>query len=286
MTRPSVSPVIRVARLLTQAIALGWLGYVVASWFLAWNPADGGAYYDAAMRLRTDEPLYHAVHPEAHEAYRYAPWFAYAWIPVSYLPRDVALHGWSLTMLACSFVAVWPIARRGTPAAIALAALLCSFLAETAMFGNAHPLVVAILTLSARGTTAFAVAVGIAASIKLVPILFIGAWLARREWRPALLAAGVSAVLWAPVLLFDLTHYVTDPGTGLLSIYAFSPALWMAVAAASAVVAGWLALTRHRWAWIGLGAFMFLGPPRIALSYLGFLAPALTRTLVEDEDRA
>ena len=277
---------VRIARLVTQAIALGWLGYVIASWFLAWNPADAGAYYDAAVRLRTDEPLYHAVNPEAHEAYRYAPWFAFAWIPFSYLPRDLALHGWSLAMLACSFVAVWPIARHGTPAGIALAALLGSFLAETAMFGNAHPLVVAILTLSARGATTFAIAIGIAASIKLVPIMFIGAWLARGAWRPAVLAASVTAILWAPLLLFDLTHYITDPGTGLLSIYAFSPALWLVVASAAAIVAAWLALTRHRWAWIGLGVLMFLGPPRIALSYLGFLAPAVSRTLAEDEDRA
>lgn len=276
---------VRLARLLTQAIALGWLGYVLASWFLVWNPADGGAYYDAAVRLRTDAPLYHAIHPEAHEAYRYAPWFAFAWLPLSYLPRDVALHGWSLAMLACSVVAVWPLVRLGTPGAIALGALLCSFLAETAMFGNAHPLVVALLSLTAGRSTPFAVAIGVATSIKLVPILFVVGWLGRREWRPALLAIGVAALLWAPILLFDVTNYITDPGMGLLSIYAFSPALWLAIAVASVLVAGWLTLTRHRWAWIGLAALMFLGPPRIALSYLGFLAPAVARTLAEDKER-
>ena len=282
---PSLGPGVRLARLVAQAVPIAWLGYVLVSWFLVWNPADGGAYYDAAVRLRSGEALYHAINPEAHEAYRYAPWFAYAWVPLTYLPRDLALHGWSLAMLACSAVAVWPIARLATPAAIALAALLGAFLAETAMFGNAHPLVVALLTVTAGRTTAFAVAIGVAASIKLVPILFIGAWVGRRQWRPAALAVAVAAVLWAPALLFDLSEYVTDPGTGLLSIYAFSPLLWLVTAAVAGVVAAVLVLGRSRWAWVGLASLMFIGPPRIALSYLGFLAPAVTATLRERERR-
>ena len=273
---------VRLARLLTQAIPLAWLGYVIASWFLVWNPADGGAYFDAAVRLRSDEELYHEIHPEAHEAYRYAPWFAYAWIPLSFLPRDVVLHGWSLAMLACSIAAVWPIVRLGTPSAIALGGLLCAFLAETAMFGNAHPLVVAMLSLSAGRTTPFAIAIGVATSIKLVPILFVIPWLARREWHPPLLALAVAAVLWGPVLLFDLTNYLTDPGTGLLSIYAFSPALWAVIAASVGLTAVWLAIRHTRWAWVGQAALMFLGPPRIALSYIGFIAPAVVRMLVEE----
>lgn len=277
---------IRLARLLAQGIALGWLGYVIASWFLVWNPADAGAYYDAADRLRSGGLLYHAVHPEAHEAYRYAPWFAFAWVPLSYLPRDAVLHAWSLAMLACTALAVWPIARLRTPAAIALAALLAAFLAETAMFGNAHPAVVALLSLTASRRMPFALAIGVAASIKLVPILFVVAWIGRGEWRPALVAIGLAAVLWAPALLFDLTHYVTDPGTGLLSIYAFSPTLWLMVAAAASGAALWLSIRGSRWAWVATAATMFVGPPRIALSYLGFVAPAVARTLAERESGA
>ncbi len=79
-----------------MGIALGWLAYVAASWLLVWNPADAGAYYDAATRLVNGEPLYAATGPEAHETYRYAPWFAYLWIPVTALPRDPVLHVWSL----------------------------------------------------------------------------------------------------------------------------------------------------------------------------------------------
>jgi hypothetical protein len=280
-----VSPGVRAARLLAQAVTLGWLAYVLTSWFLVWNPADGGAYYDAAVRLRNGEELYHEIHPEAHEAYRYAPWFAYAWVPLSFLPRDAAIHGWSLAMLGCSAIAVWPIARLGTPAAISLAALLGAFLAETAMFGNAHPAVVALLSLSARRSSTFGFAVGIGASIKLVPILFVGAWLGKREWTPALIAIGVTAALWAPALLFDLTNYVTSPGTGLLSLYAVSPLLWLITALTAAAIAAIMIVRKSRWAWIALAVAMFLGPPRIALSYLAFLAPAVAVTLAHRSSR-
>jgi hypothetical protein len=262
--------VIRLGRLVTMAILLGWLAYTLASWFIAWNPADAGAYYDAADRLLHGAPLYPPVNPEAHEVFRYAPWFAVVWIPLTLLPRDVALHAWSLAMLACSAVAVWPLVRRPSPTRIALAALLGQTLVETSMFGNAHPAAVALLVWTA-GRRSFPAWVGVAASIKLVPLAFVLVWLGRREWLPAAIATAVSALLFAPMLLFDLSGYVTDPGTGLLSLYAVSPVLWVAVAGAVAVLTAWLAVHRSPYAWVAASLLMFLGPPRVVLSYLAFL---------------
>jgi hypothetical protein len=269
-----------VARTAVLSISLAWLAYVLASWFLAWEPADAGAYYDAASRLRDGLPLYLAMNPEAHEVYRYAPWFAYAWIPVTVLPRDVALHLWSLVMLVASGVAVWPIARLRTTAAVSLAALLGAFLVETAMFGNAHPGVVALMVVTASRRS-FPVWLGVAASIKLVPIAFVIVWLGRREWPPAMVAVAVFALLWLPALFFDLSAYVTDPGTGLLSLYAVSPLLWLIGATVAAGVALTLAARRSRYAWIATGVLAFIGPPRVVLSYLAFLAPAVVLTLRE-----
>ncbi|MCA1572612.1 MAG: glycosyltransferase 87 family protein [Chloroflexi bacterium] len=265
-------------------MAIAWLLYVAASWVLAWTPADAGAYFDAATRLRSGADLYTAASPEAHEVYRYAPWFAHAWIPLSYLPRDAVMHGWSVAMLVCSGVAVWPIVRLGTPAAVTLAALLGAFLVETAMFGNAHPAVVALLVVAA-GRSAFPVAIGVASSVKLVPILLVGVWIGRREWRPALVALATALVLWSHALLFDLGGYVTDPGTGLMSLYAISPILWFCAAAAAAAASAVLVVRRSRWAWVAIAVLMFLGPPRVVLSYLAFLAPALIATLDEGPGR-
>lgn len=263
-----------------MAVAIAWLLYVGASWLLAWNPADAGAYYDAAARLRSGDELYAPVHPEAHEAYRYAPWFALAWVPLTFLPRDVALHGWSLSMLAASVAAIWPLLRLRTHASITLSALLGAFLVETAMFGNAHPAVIALLVWTA-GSRWLPIAVGIAASIKLVPIVFVIVWAGRREWRKVAVATAAAGMLAAPMLLFDLQHYVTTPGTGLLSLYRLSPLLWATTAAAAGAAAVLLAARRSPWAWTAVGVFAFLGPPRVALSYLAFLLVAVTMSLGE-----
>ena len=260
-------------RTLAMAVLLGYLGYTAASWLLVWNPADGGAYYDAADRLTHGLPLYPAVNPEAHEVYRYAPWFAAAWIPLTALPRDVALHLWSLAMLGCSVAAVWPLLRRPTWARVALAALVGQTLAETAMFGNAHPLVVALLVWTV-GRRSFPAWVGVAASIKLVPVAFALVWAGRRRWLPAGTAVGTTALLLAPMLFFDLRNYVTDPGSGLLSLYSVSPVLWVVGAAAALVATVWLAIRGSRYAWVAAASLMFLGPPRVVLSYLAFLVVA------------
>jgi hypothetical protein len=257
-----------------MAVLLGYLAYTLASWFLVWNPADGGAYYDAASRLTHGQPLYPPINPEAHEVYRYAPWFAVAWIPLTALPRDLALHAWSLAMLACAVAAVWPLLSRPTWARVALAILVGQTLIETAMFGNAHPLVVAILVWTA-GRRSFPAWVGVAASIKLVPIAFALVWAGRRQWVPALIAVGTAAVLFAPLLFFDLCSYPTDPGTGLLSLYAVSPPLWAAVALATLAVTAWLAVRGSPYAWVAAAVLMFLGPPRVVTSYLGFLLVAV-----------
>jgi alpha-1,2-mannosyltransferase len=262
---------LRLPRTLVVAILIGYFAYTLASWFIAWNPADAGAYYDAAHRLTTGVPLYPPVNPEAHEVYRYAPWFAAAWIPLTALPRDVALHVWSIAMLACAIAAVVPLLRRPSWAAVALAALAGQTLVETAMFGNAHPLVVALLAWTATRRS-FPIWVGVAGSIKLVPLAFVLVWVGRREWRPAAVALATAAILFAPMLLFDLSNYVTDPGTGLLSLYSVSPVLWLAVALATAGLTAWLAFRRSEWAWIAAAVLMVLGPPRVVTSYIGFLA--------------
>jgi hypothetical protein len=257
-----------------MAIALGWLAYVMASWFLVWNPVDAGAYLDAAERLRDGHPLYQAASPEAHEVYRYAPWFAYFWVPLVDLPRDVVAHVWSLTMLACGVYACAPLFRHGSPAGITLGALCLAFLAETAMFGNAHPLVVALLVFGLRRDSA-PVWVGVAASLKLVPILFVLPWLLRGEWRRPLAAIATTALLCSHMLLFDLGGYVATPGSGLLSVYAVSPALWVVLTGATFVATLLVGRGRSDRAWAGVAALSYIGPPRVVLSYLAFAAPAV-----------
>lgn len=281
---PERSILSRLARQIAFAVVVAWLIYTLASWFVAWNPADAGAYYDAAQRLRDGEPLYPAVNPEAHEVYRYAPWFAFAWIPVTMLPRDAALHVWSLLMLVVSVLAVWPLLRHPTWASVILAGLCAQVLIETAMFGNAHPLVVAMLSLTVtRRSGPFWV--GVATSLKLVPLVIAVVWLFRGEWAKALVAIGTAAALWLPALAFDLTHYVANPGTGLLSLYAISPWAWAIAAVVSAAWLGYAILTRSRLTWTAAAVLMFLGPPRVATSYIAFIVPAVKLTEQDEASR-
>jgi Glycosyltransferase family 87 len=273
-----VPPIERAARFLVTGLVLGWLAYTLASWFLAWNPADARAYYLAAERLRDGEPLYTPMHPDAHEVYRYAPWFAVAFLPFTLMPIDVATHVWSLLMLACALLAVIPVARLGGRSAFVLAALLGAPLAETAMFGNAHPLVVAILAWTiARPSAPWWLAV--ATSIKLVPIGFVVPWLRFRPLRDSIIAVGASALLFAPMLLFDLSGYVTSPGTGLMSVYATSPVLWAVSAGVAIVALVWLVIRGSPYAYVAAAAAMFVVPPRVSTAYLAFLLPAVIAAL-------
>ena len=82
----------RIGRFIAMAVIFGWLAYTLTSWFLAWNPADARAYYLAAERLRDGAELYPPMNPEAHEVFRYAPWFAVAFLPFTLLPMDIATH--------------------------------------------------------------------------------------------------------------------------------------------------------------------------------------------------
>lgn len=264
----------RVARFIVTGIALGWLAYTLTSWFLAWNPADARAYYLAAERLRDGAALYPAMNADAHEVFRYAPWFAAAFLPLTLLPIDVATHAWSLGMLGCAALAVLPILRLRSRAAVVVAALLGATLAETAMFGNTHPLVVALLSWTiVRPSAPWWLAV--ATSIKLVPIMFIAPWVGKRRWRDSIVAVIVSLLLFAPLIAFDLSGYVTSPGSGLMSLYAASPSLWITAAITALISLAWLSLRGSPYAFVAAGAAMFVVPPRVSTAYLAFLLPAL-----------
>ena len=86
----------RVARDLSIALIVGvgiglTLTYVGIGEALHLVPSqpdqDWQAYLGAAERLRTGLPLYPAVaDPGAASVYRYAPWFAVAWIPLPSCP--------------------------------------------------------------------------------------------------------------------------------------------------------------------------------------------------------
>jgi alpha-1,2-mannosyltransferase len=249
-------------RMVAVGIALG-LGLAQVIFSLSgWTLEDMNAYWDAALRLREGAALYPAyADPTAADVYRYTPWFAFAWLPLTFLPIGVVRVLWSVALLAGVGAALLPLLRRPTYASIALAAILGSLLLRIASVGNVHPLLIAALVLGVARPSG-PMWVGVAASLKVVPILFAVTYAARGEWRRAAASLIVAAVLVAPTFLFDLSRYPADPGELSFSLYNRIPIAWAALAGGLVAFAAFLAWRRSAHAWLAMAIAALVALPR------------------------
>ncbi len=263
MPRSPTSRAIRLARILALAVIIG-VG--ISELYFAvtgWTQNDAGAYWNAAMRLRDHQPLYPMVADvEASDVYRYAPWLAWLTVPFTYLPVQVAGAIWSVFLLAGSVLAVLPLARRGAWVPVAF---FFPILVGISAYGNVQALLIAVLVWGVDRRSG-AVWVGVAASLKIFPILFAVTYLVRGQWLRAVLAVAVGALLWLPALLYDLTGYVTVPGqAGLFG----SALVWSVVAACAVLMAAWLARTRY--GWLSSATAVVLAAPRFFIYDVTYL---------------
>jgi len=259
---------VRLARIVALAVMVGvGVNYIYQAAHL-WSLSDSTAYWNAAMRLREGAPLYPTVgNVEASDVYRYAPWFAWLTVPFTYLPMRLAGAIWSLILVAASVAAVVPLAQRGAWFQVAF---FFPILIGISAFGNVQALLVASLVWTVDRWSGPAW-IGVAASLKIFPILFALTYLGRRQWLRALAAVTVAAILWAPALLYDLRGYVTESGqAGLFN----NTVVWMVVAAGAAAAA--LALARTWAGWLASAVAVVLGAPRFFIydvTYLQLGAP-------------
>ncbi|MEO8247630.1 MAG: glycosyltransferase 87 family protein [Chloroflexota bacterium] len=225
---------------LLAAFSVLALGQVHDSWWFQ----DSAAYWGAAMRLREGEPLYPMlVSQDASSVYRYAPWFAFSWVPLTLLPETLVLAMWTLGMgAAASYCAYVPLRHRSA-AGVALALVAVAMLLPAAASGNVQPLIVAALLWGADRQSG-PVWIAAAASLKAAPILLIAVFLGRRQWWRAAITIAVTALLVVPMLLFDLDHYPMAAGAATGPI-ATAPAL--AIAAGLTALAVGLARTPYGW---------------------------------------
>jgi hypothetical protein len=231
---------VRGARLVALAVVIGWSISNVAFHVAAWNLADMDAYWNAALRLREGQPLYPALaDSSAADVYRYAPWFAWAWVPLTFLPKLAVGIGWSAILLAATAWALRPLMRPDLTSLAALM-LLGSFLVWAASVGNVQPLLIAALVhgLERRSGPVW---VGVVASLKAVPILYALIYVGRGEWLRAATALVVAALLAAPFLLYDLSRYPAGSGDAPSPLIAISPLLFGAAVVALAGLTVWLA---------------------------------------------
>jgi hypothetical protein len=275
---------LRVAVMFVLAIFIGQgIAHAVFG-VTAWTLEDVDAYWSAAERLRAGQPLYAYFDPDSNVVIRYAPWFAFAWVPLTFLPRAAVEVGWATLLVVASVAATVPLLRQPTRASVALAGMLGPFLLWTASRGNVHPLVVAALVLGVERRSG-PLWIALAASLKAVPGIFVLVYLGRRQWGRAAAAIGLTAILTGHMLLFDLSTFAADPG-GSQSLLFLSPIAWAVVAAGSLTAATVLALRRSKYEWLGAAVAAMATLPRFFLYDLTYLlVPAANVTQPRDSSQ-
>lgn len=240
-----------------------------------WNFGDINAYWLAAERIKHGQQLYlGSLNPDSYQVFRYAPWFAWLWVPLTYLPRTLVEWGWAVVLAIASGWILVALVRLRSAAAVGLALILIPWLLSLVQVGNIQPLVVVALAfgMSRRSGPLW---VGVSAALKVVPGLFALVYVARRESRRALFAVGWTAVFAAPFLLYDLSGYQTDPGRSYSLYYYVSPLAWAVGASVAVAVALLLAWRRSRYIWVAAAIAVMLAGPRTHVTYATYLVVGL-----------
>lgn len=239
----------------------------LASFTTNWDGADLTVY------LRAADSWQHAGNPYLFEGtsgvgtYRYAPWFAALWIPFAGLPRLPLQIAWIMVLLVAMGAVLVSIVReygwRGLPLALLGGSLLTSSIAGA----NVQALMVAALYFGLHRRSG-PVWVGLAASLKIVPILYVIPWIGRGEWRKAGTAIAVMGLLWAPALLFSMPSVINDPGADEYP----SLLIWAPLAGGALLAA--VLLARSRYAWVAAGTAALLAVPRLLALDFTVILPA------------
>jgi alpha-1,2-mannosyltransferase len=195
-----------------QAVSVGaaFAIYVVVLSQSGLAHQDLGAYLGAARDLLHGQPLYTVfLHhpfpdPTLRPAYIYPPVFALLVAPLGLLPDPVASFDWLLIGQAALAGAVVIVVRRWRPRGWALTALLCATLTfyplwVDAVQGQANLLILFLVTAGIvgilDGRPRAGAALGVAAALKLTPVLLLVWLLVDRRFRAsAWMLAGMAAM--------------------------------------------------------------------------------------------
>lgn len=266
--------------LVAAAVVLGLVGVFVFVFHLATDPlVDVHAYYEAAARLNAGLPLYAAQGDvNSPHYYFYPPLLAILFRPLAMLPFKVAAVAWEAGIVAAFGLTLWLLGVRSRWTWIAVG-VLAGPIAWSISVGQAQVLVTLLITL---GNPA---AVAIAAQMKLLPALVALYWLGRRDWRRLGRFIGWSALLVVVQLVLEPAGSIAFLGNtnlGLvgqvnnLSPYAFSPVLWLVLAAVGLIVTIRVAPTRAGLA--AAVAYSVLATPRLLEYMLMTLLAAIRGT--------
>ena len=251
---------------------------LIRAWLIIgeWGFQDVDAYWQAAMRLREGGALFPVgVDPDGYAVFRYAPWFAWLWVPLTYAPRVLVEIVWGC-LLGCAALAVFAaLARLRRPAAWALLFLIFPWMLSLVQVGNIQPLLVAMLAFGVSRPSG-PIWIAISASLKAFPLAWVLVYAARRQWSQVAWTVAIALALTLPFLFYDLTGYVTDPGASGLSLYYyFSPTVWLMAALVSALIAIGLAWKQSPWLWPAIAVAVMLAAPRSHVTAATYLVVGL-----------
>ena len=190
-TLPALRPLPRLSIGLAVAIGIG-VGFGIYQ--LQVTGFDGDAYWNAALRLREGLPLYYVGTPTDPLVFRYPIWFAWLWMPLTYLPHAVVMTFWRVAMVAAALALV-PMVRRPW-----LLWLFVPSLLAQGWMGNVQPLIILLACLGPLG-------IGVAGGIKALPLALTALYGWRQDWRSVAMIVGVAGLLWAPALLTGMAGY-------------------------------------------------------------------------------
>lgn len=222
---------------------------------------DAEWYASALPALMSNQPLYDPAklvrHPLAFPAYWNQPPSTALVSLVQLLPGDRWL--WGLLMVACvlaGLLLIWP--RVGLGGTMLLAPVIVALhpVSSALFWANVNSAVFLLLAIALRFPRAAGTAIGVAAAIKLVPVLGIAWLVGKRDWRGAatslgiLLAATLIVVIWkGPAVVPDFVQLRIHEFDPTVAAYPRSnPVAWFGlpdwVAYASAAAIAVIALVR------------------------------------------
>lgn len=261
--------------LFPKAIAAAFVSTFFLLYFLAGqpfaNPYPGGdflAYWHAAERLRDGAALYP---PGADTGlgfvYRYSPWFAFAFLPLTAFPLSMVLLLWQLSMLGAGFMLLRPLLRPPSLASVLLILLAAPLVIDLAWVGNVESLMILLICLLLQRPVSGPIAIGLAASLKITPILFIAYYVANRQWRRVGLTVAVAIGLWLPAIVLGVANYPTA-ALPTISVWGVSLVGGILVAALAVAVTAWLSFTGSRWALTAAAAATLAASPVLFITSL------------------
>lgn len=179
---------------------------------LASTPDDTHVYIEAAQRMRAGTSDLYAPPSDGYNvigSYTYPPAFAALFAPLTFFDRPVTLVLWRLVLCACALAAGWCLFRlfeirklaHARDFAFALAASACGPLMLDIAWGNANLPVLAcvaagMLCVERDRPWAGGAWLGLAAQLKVIPVVLLAVLLVQRRFKAALAMVLAAAALY------------------------------------------------------------------------------------------